>query len=269
MSMPLPAACPDGQLHAVARGDTLFLLANRFHTTVSALRLANPQLTNPNVLVIGQKLCIPTAAPPVTPAGPPLPEPPACPEGIVHTVARGETLLAIANRHGQALSRVIAANPQLSSPDALVPGQHICIPVSAKGMPPVPPPPPACTGGTIVTLKAGETMAQLAKRFGLGLQTLIAANPQVNDPNLLAVGQRLCVPGVISPPPTPGPPPPACTGGNLYTVKAGDTLFAIASAHRVTLERVLRANPQLTDPSQLVVGQVICVPIRGEAPGTV
>lgn len=261
MSMPLQPACPGGQLHTVARGDTLFLLAQRYHTTVAALRVANPQLTNPNVLVIGQQLCIPGEMPSVPPSQAPLPEPPACPEGIIHVVAAGETLFTIANRYGQSLTRVIAANPQLASPDVVVPRQKICIPVSAAGFPPVPPPPPACAGGTIVTVRQGETMGGIARRFGVGLQAMIAANPQVSDPNLLAVGQQLCVPGRVTPPGPPVPPtPPACPEGTLYTVKPGDTIFALARRSGLEPQQIIRANPQLVNPNVLQPGEVLCLP---------
>ncbi len=253
-AMPVPPACPEGQLHTVARGETLFILAQRFGTTVDAIRAANPQLTNPNVLVIGQVICIPKAVPPPAPG--PFPEPPACPEGIIHTVTAGETLFTLANRYGLAIGRVIAANPQLRDPSVLTPGQHICIPTPAVGFPPVIPAPPPCVGGTIVTVAAGETMAGIARRFGVGLQQMIAANPQVIDPNLLAVGQRLCVPV------RPAPPPPACPEGTSYVVVPGDTIFSLAQRFGLTVERLVRANPQLVNPNVLVPGQTLCIPPR-------
>lgn len=197
MSMPQPPACPGGQLYTIARGDTLFLLARRFNTTVEALRAANPQITNPNVLVVGQKICLPPGTVPV-PTPPPggLPEPPDCPGGHIHTVASGETLYTI------------------------------------------------------------------AQRYRLPLPRLIAANPQLVDPNVLAVGQKICVPGVPAPPPPPVPPPPECPGGTIYTVKAGDTIFSVAQAHGVSVERLLRANPQVTNPNLILVGQKLCIPKR-------
>ncbi len=46
-------------LYTVQPGDTLFRLALRFHTTVSALLSANPQITDPRVIFPGQQLEIP------------------------------------------------------------------------------------------------------------------------------------------------------------------------------------------------------------------
>jgi len=45
-----------------------------------------------------------------------------------------------------------------------------------------------------------------------------------------------------------------------YTVKAGDTLYNIGAAHGVSVETILAANPQITNPDVLDIGQVIEIP---------
>jgi murein DD-endopeptidase MepM/ murein hydrolase activator NlpD len=45
-----------------------------------------------------------------------------------------------------------------------------------------------------------------------------------------------------------------------YTVQAGDTLSKIASRNGVTLAQLLQANPQITDPNRINVGDVINLP---------
>jgi LysM repeat protein len=53
--------CPAGTTpYTIRSGDTFFLLAQRFNTTVEAIQAANPGV-NPNNLQIGQVICIPTA----------------------------------------------------------------------------------------------------------------------------------------------------------------------------------------------------------------
>jgi LysM repeat protein len=56
---PAPGVCPPNtSAYSVRAGDTFFTLAQRFGTTVEAIRRANPNV-NPNALQIGQQLCIP------------------------------------------------------------------------------------------------------------------------------------------------------------------------------------------------------------------
>lgn len=48
-------------------------------------------------------------------------------------------------------------------------------------------------------------------------------------------------------------------GGSTYTVVYGDTLSAIAARYGLTLAQLLALNPQITNPNQINVGQVINV----------
>lgn len=50
-----------------------------------------------------------------------------------YTVKKGDTLTAIANRHGVSLSSLIAANPQIRNPDLIYPDQKINIPGKSAG----------------------------------------------------------------------------------------------------------------------------------------
>jgi LysM repeat protein len=62
--IPQPASqvC-NGQLYTVQAGNTLFGIARAFSVTVEALLNANPQITNANVIFVGQVICIPNAPP--------------------------------------------------------------------------------------------------------------------------------------------------------------------------------------------------------------
>lgn len=48
-------------------------------------------------------------------------------------------------------------------------------------------------------------------------------------------------------------------GGKTYTVQAGDTLYKIAKAHNVSLDKLIAAN-NISDPSRIYLGQVIIIP---------
>jgi LysM domain len=66
------------------------------------------------------------------------------------------------------------------------------------------------------------------------------------------------LPGPIvgDPPPPPPPAPPTHT----YTVQDGDTLSSIADEFSVTLSALEAANPDITDPDQISIGQVVNIP---------
>jgi LysM repeat protein len=58
-SSPAPGTCPAGTFeYTIRAGDTFYVLAQRYNTTVSAIQRANPNV-NPNALQIGQRICIP------------------------------------------------------------------------------------------------------------------------------------------------------------------------------------------------------------------
>jgi len=97
-------------------------------------------------------------------------------------------------------------------------------------------------------------MFNIARRFGISLDALINANPQVPDPNLIFPGQELCIPAADG-------QPPACTGF-FYTVQPGDTMFIIARRFGVSLNALIAANPQIPDPNVIFPGQRICIPAR-------
>ena len=55
------------------------------------------------------------------------------------------------------------------------------------------------------------------------------------------------------------------TGSSNYTVKSGDTLSAIATAHGVSLQSLKAANPQISNPNVIYPGQSINIPGGGSA----
>lgn len=102
-------------------------------------------------------------------------------------------------------------------------------------------------GGLRYTIARGDTLSEIAAANGISVQALLAANPQISNPNLIFAGQSLTIPGG------------GASGGN-YTVRSGDTLSGIAERlgvdwHTLALDNGL-ANPNLIFPGQtLRVGQ--------------
>jgi hypothetical protein len=73
------------------------------------------------------------------------------------------------------------------------------------------------------------------------------ATPQIVQVNVPVKGHK----------PAPGPSP--SPRGN-YTVKAGDTFSQIAVAHGVSVAALQGANPEITNPGLIRVGQIIKLP---------
>lgn len=104
-----------------------------------------------------------------------------------------------------------------------------------------------------VTVQPGDTLSKIAAQQGVSLDDLLSANPQITNPNLIFVGQQINVPNVDTPDTAEEPAEP-------YTVKAGDTLSSIAQEHGVSLNALISANPQISNPDRIEVGQQINLP---------
>lgn len=65
---------------------------------------------------------------------------------------------------------------------------------------------------------------------------------------------------IVSPTGQQIPSPPGQCAGRLYTVQAQDTLFLIARRFGLTVAQIQSANPQITNPNLIFVGQLICIP---------
>ncbi|MCL4266421.1 MAG: LysM peptidoglycan-binding domain-containing protein [Anaerolineae bacterium] len=142
--------------YTVQYGDTLFSIARRYNTTVSAIVAAN-NIPNPNLIYVGQVLEIPTdGGPPPQPTAPPpgpQPTPPTPPPGgsTTYVVQRGDTLSSIARRFNTTVSAIVAAN-NIANPNLIYVGQVLVIPTGSTtppppgSTPPPPPPPPPSSG---------------------------------------------------------------------------------------------------------------------------
>lgn len=60
---------------------------------------------------------------------------------------------------------------------------------------------------------------------------------------------------------SPAPTEPPAPTAQVYLVKEGDTLSKIANAFDLTLEELLAANPQITDPDRVGIGDEIIIPV--------
>jgi len=222
-------------IYVVQPGDSLFVIAQRFNVSIEALLADNPQITDPNLIFPGQIIGIPL----------PGPTPPSVP-GITYIIQQGDTLFSIGLSFGVSVDDLMAANPQIEDPNAIFPGQVITIPT---GPTPPPIPPPSFT----YVVQPGDTLFVIAGLFGVSLNALIAANPEIADPNFIFPGQFIRIPtdDLLPPPPS---------GGSVYIAQPGDTLFFIAQRFGVSLNELIEANPQVSDPNLIFPGLIIIIP---------
>jgi spore coat assembly protein SafA len=103
---------------------------------------------------------------------------------------------------------------------------------------------------TIYVVQPGDTMSGIAAMFGVPLADLIAANPQIKDPNIIYPGQTIFVPGGGH------HPPPS----HFYVVQKGDTMYSIAAQYGISVNALIKANPQIKDPNTIYPGQIIYIP---------
>ncbi len=51
------------------------------------------------------------------------------------------------------------------------------------------------TSGTVYTVKSGDTLWGISRRYGVSLEELTKANPAIKNPNLIHVGDKVVIPG--------------------------------------------------------------------------
>lgn len=162
--------------HTVQQGETLALIASQYGVTWRDIATAN-QITNPNLIYVGQVLIIPAAGTTVPP--------------IVRTyvIVRGDTLTTIAERFGTTIEAIVSVN-NITRGSRLFPGQVLNIP--AGSVAPAPITPPRYTGSHYV-VRPGDTLSRIAAHFRVNMYDLAEANGILNL-NHIYVGQYLLIP---------------------------------------------------------------------------
>lgn len=232
----MPAVRVDSVLywvHQVNPGETLYSISRKYGVTVGDIVNANPDLLDQ--IAAGASLRIP------------IPEEKyraihdvAQRAFSLHIVQAGETLYGLARRYGVDV-QVLRDYNRLSS-DQLK--EHAVLRIPSKS-----------TAAQmqrddcfVHVVQEGESYYGIARRYGIGLEQLMARNALATEAPL-AVGQRLCIPGC-----------------RPHTLQPGETLYSIARQYGMTVEDIYRSNQEYrTMP--LVPGGVLCIPTAVLRPG--
>lgn len=95
------------------------------------------------------------------------------------------------------------------------------------------------------TVRSGDTLSSIAAKFNTSYQALASLNG-ISNPNLIFAGQTLRVNGAAS------------AGSVYYTVRAGDTLSAIASRYNTSYQSIASLNG-LSNANLIYIGQTLKV----------
>ena len=208
----LPSSTNDdnsGNTYTVKLGDSLWSIANKYNTTGNELKSLNN--LSSDVLQIGQILNIPSNSVSV---------------GNTYTVKSGDSLWSIANKYNTTVSNLKSLN-NLSS-DVLQIGQVLNVPSNSVSM------------GNTYTVKSGDSLWNVANRYGISVAELKSLNNLSSD--VLQIGQVLNVP----------------SSNNVYIVKSGDSLWSIANRYGTSVSELKSLNN--LSSNSLTIGQELILP---------
>lgn len=162
---------PQGMNYTVKTGDTLYAIARRYDVSVNQLVLAN-NIKNITLIRVGEVLVIPGMSGGGTTNPPPT-------TNTQYTVKAGDTLYAIAKKYNLSVQQIVTAN-NIKNANLIFPGQVLTIPGKTDGTPSKP-------TTKYHTVRPGDTLYAISKRYGVSVQKIAAAN-KLTNPNLIHVG---------------------------------------------------------------------------------
>ncbi len=180
----------------------------------------------------------------------------------LHTVQQGQTLYSICKAYSAKEKDVLNANPELQSGTLSI-GQIIKIPIENEI---------SKDGKYIVyTVKKGETLYSLLKRFETTEKEFYEANPKLSRNESIRAGDEIYFPvkekkneNVIVKKPEEEPKQNVITPRDetkyiYHTVAKGETLYKLTKQYDISLDELVAENPSLAD-RPLSIGETIRVP---------
>lgn len=232
--------------YKVQRGDTLLGLANRLGVTADDIASLNESLGANDNLVAGQTITVPAVAP----TKPTRSEPAKEAKETRYTIASGDTLIGVANRHGLDVETLANAN-NLGRHSRLVAGQTLIIPAGNAKQATTPSAQTSSNPSPSQNVKfktenykvqSGDTLTSLAGRYGVSVAELATVNDLGRHARLNA-GQTIKVPKLTT----------------THTVSRGESLISLAKRYGIEVAELAKMN-NLSPNDGLKIGQKLTVP---------
>lgn len=114
--------------------------------------------------------------------------------------------------------------------------------------------------GSTMDIQPGDTLSGIAKATGTTVQELQKLNG-IADPDKIRAYDKIKLPATAKAPTIqPLPVSTPSTAFQQYTVQPNDTLSGIAASNGMELRALRDANPQISNPNVIKVGQKINIP---------
>jgi len=158
-------------------------------------------------------------------------------EAVYHTVSKGDTIGSISAKYKVDVDVLMRLNG-ISDPRRLRIDQKIEIPPSGMA------------GGITHTVKPGDSLAEIARHYGVGIRALAEENNiRTNSP--IRIGDELRIPAELR---------KGASRGHI--VRKGDTISSIAKRYKVSQKSLMRTN-DIKSPRDLTPGRTLAIPDPG------
>ena len=148
--------------HIIAKGDCLWSIAQTHGCSLAELLAANPQITNPNNISLGEKIFLPEGCQTAEPS-----EPNDSPN----------------NTPSQPNQPTIPAQPEVGVNDMTEEQRtEFCTELANLPRP------------LIYVVRKNDNIYQLAKCFNISIQELLKVNPHIQNPDMIYPGDKIFVP---------------------------------------------------------------------------